>query len=32
VEYEVGVDEPALELSRLSYLPRVPSLGFVWVF
>jgi hypothetical protein len=32
VEYELDVDEPALELSRLSYLPRVPSLGFVWTF
>jgi hypothetical protein len=32
VEYEVDVDESTLELSRLDYLPRVPSLGFVWVF
>ncbi|HJR71908.1 MAG TPA: TonB-dependent receptor [Gammaproteobacteria bacterium] len=35
VEYEVELDEldePVLGLSQLYYLPRVPSLGFVWSF
>ena len=35
VEYEIeteDVDEPGLSLTRLDYLPRVPSLGFVWTF
>lgn len=35
VEYEVELEtlgEPMLGLSRLGYLPRVPSLGFVWTF
>jgi outer membrane receptor protein involved in Fe transport len=35
VEYELEHDElgePELGLSRLGYLPRVPSLGFLWSF
>jgi hypothetical protein len=34
-EYQVerdDDDEPVLELTRVDYLPRVPSLGFVWSF
>jgi hypothetical protein len=34
-EYEIGFEregEPRLELSPVAYLPRVPSIGFVWVF
>jgi hypothetical protein len=34
-EYEIEPDfagEPVLALSPIRYLPRVPSLGFVWSF